>query len=221
MVALLWSLSSEGELSSIHGGVAMKLSKRISEKGFFTTGQVASLCEVSSHTVVKWMDSGLLSGFRLPGSQDRRVSRAELQRFLLENRYDEVLARISGRKAKIVVIGQETKALLAMLYERYPAEEIETYRGVIEAAHAGCFEVLPRVFVFPDPAKSGDGLEAARVISGYFQAQSPSVSVRLVGIASDPASVQSWRELGVCVVPLGSADAQRLILFRHLQFACE
>jgi excisionase family DNA binding protein len=54
-------------------------------KDVFTTGDIAKLCRVSPRTVTKWFDSGRLKGYRLPGSQDRRVPVENLLRFLEEN----------------------------------------------------------------------------------------------------------------------------------------
>jgi excisionase family DNA binding protein len=51
----------------------------------FTTGQVAKMCNVAPRTVSKWFDSGQLKGYRIPGSQDRRIPREYLIRFLREN----------------------------------------------------------------------------------------------------------------------------------------
>jgi two-component system, OmpR family, response regulator RpaA len=48
----------------------------------FTTGQVARLCSVAPRTVSKWFDSGKLRGYRIPGSQDRRVPRDCLVEFM-------------------------------------------------------------------------------------------------------------------------------------------
>ena len=47
-----------------------------------TTGNVAQVCNVATRTVVKWFDEGLLEGYRLPGSKDRRIPIAELVRFM-------------------------------------------------------------------------------------------------------------------------------------------
>ena len=55
----------------------------------FTTGQVARLCRVAPRTVGKWVDSGRLKGYRIPGSKDRRIRRQELVRFLLEYDFPE------------------------------------------------------------------------------------------------------------------------------------
>lgn len=47
-----------------------------------STGQVASLLGVSPRTVCKWVDSGRLKGYKVPGSGGfRRVTREELKRF--------------------------------------------------------------------------------------------------------------------------------------------
>lgn len=54
-------------------------------KTVFTTGQVAKICKVASRTVTKWFDSGQLRGYRIPGSQDRRIPREHLIRFLKEH----------------------------------------------------------------------------------------------------------------------------------------
>ena len=54
-------------------------------KTIFTTGQVAKVCKVAPRTVSKWFDSGRLRGYRIPGSQDRRIPREHLIRFLKEH----------------------------------------------------------------------------------------------------------------------------------------
>lgn len=51
----------------------------------FTTGQVAELCRVAPRTVSKWFDSGRLKGYRIPGSQDRRIPRSNLIAFMKEH----------------------------------------------------------------------------------------------------------------------------------------
>ncbi|MDR1054100.1 MAG: helix-turn-helix domain-containing protein [Planctomycetaceae bacterium] len=66
----------------------------------FTTGQVARICKVAPRTVSKWFDSGRLKGYRIPGSQDRRIPREYLIKFLKEHGMplgdleDETLAKV-------------------------------------------------------------------------------------------------------------------------------
>lgn len=52
-------------------------------KQTFTTGQVAKICGVSANTVCKWIDRGVLAGYRIPDSRARRVHRTELRKFLI------------------------------------------------------------------------------------------------------------------------------------------
>lgn len=49
-----------------------------------STGVVAKLLHVAPRTVSKWIDSGRLKGHRLPGSEHRRVHRADLDAFIKE-----------------------------------------------------------------------------------------------------------------------------------------
>jgi excisionase family DNA binding protein len=54
-------------------------------KMVFTTGQVAKICKVAPRTVIKWFDAGKLKGYKIPGSNDRRIPREALIRFLTEH----------------------------------------------------------------------------------------------------------------------------------------
>ena len=54
-------------------------------KTIYTTSQVARICKVAPRTVSKWFDSGRLRGYRVPGSQDRRIPREHLIRFMEEH----------------------------------------------------------------------------------------------------------------------------------------
>ncbi|HMO19149.1 MAG TPA: helix-turn-helix domain-containing protein [Oligoflexia bacterium] len=76
-----------------------------SRQKVFTTGQVAKLCKVAPRTVSKWFDSGRLKGYRIPGSQDRRIPREYLVRFLKE--HGMPLGDIEDTTVKILVISQD------------------------------------------------------------------------------------------------------------------
>lgn len=51
-------------------------------KTVFTTGDVAKICQVAARTASKWIDSGLLQGYRIPCSKARRVPRSALVEFI-------------------------------------------------------------------------------------------------------------------------------------------
>jgi excisionase family DNA binding protein len=74
------TLDAETEPSAIENVIGEPAMKKV-----FTTGQVAKICKVAPRTVSKWFDSGRLRGYRIPGSQDRRIPREHLIRFLKEH----------------------------------------------------------------------------------------------------------------------------------------
>jgi len=47
-----------------------------------SSGEVAQICHVAPRTAQKWIDAGLLKGYRIPGSRDRRVPVEEMVRFM-------------------------------------------------------------------------------------------------------------------------------------------
>jgi excisionase family DNA binding protein len=54
----------------------------------YSTGQAAKICKVAARTVTKWMDSGKLKGFRLPGPGGfRRVPHAALVAFMQQHHF--------------------------------------------------------------------------------------------------------------------------------------
>lgn len=57
----------------------------VTGRDVFTTGQIARALRVAPRTVGHWIDDGHLKGYRLPGSKDRRVTRAALEQFVRES----------------------------------------------------------------------------------------------------------------------------------------
>jgi excisionase family DNA binding protein len=97
----------------------------------FTTGQVAKICKVAPRTVSKWFDSGRLKGYRIPGSQDRRIPREYLIRFLKEHGMpmgeleDETMA-------KVLIVAQDQ-----VLIENVKRELPEQRSFKVETAASG------------------------------------------------------------------------------------
>ena len=100
----------------------------------FTTGQVAKICKVAPRTVSKWFDSGRLKGYRIPGSQDRRIPREYLIRFLKE--HGMPLGELEDETmAKILIVGQD-QVLIENLKRELPVErsfKVETAASGFEA----------------------------------------------------------------------------------------
>lgn len=54
-------------------------------KAVFTTGEAATICNLSQQTIIRCFDSGQLKGFRVPGSKFRRIPRESLLNFMKDN----------------------------------------------------------------------------------------------------------------------------------------
>ena len=104
-------------------------------KKVFTTGQVAKICKVAPRTVSKWFDSGRLRGYRIPGSQDRRIPREHLIRFLKE--HGMPLGELEEEEwHKILVIGAE-KIFIDRLQELLPESDDFKYEIANSGFEAG------------------------------------------------------------------------------------
>src|SRR6059058_3887466 len=104
-------------------------------KKVFTTGQVAKICKVAPRTVSKWFDSGRLRGYRIPGSQDRRIPREQLIRFLKE--HGMPLGELEEEEwHKILVIGAE-KLFIDRVKELLPEDDDFKYELANSGFEAG------------------------------------------------------------------------------------
>lgn len=104
-------------------------------KKVFTTGQVAKICKVAPRTVSKWFDSGRLRGYRIPGSQDRRIPRDNLIRFLKEHGMPLGELEEEGWH-KILIIGAE-KILIDRIRELLPEDREYKYELANSGFEAG------------------------------------------------------------------------------------
>lgn len=150
-------------------------------KKVFTTGQVAKICKVAPRTVSKWFDSGRLRGYRIPGSQDRRIPREHLLRFLKEHGMPlgELEAEVYH---KVLVVGAESH-MLANLKDHL--REGENFR--LEAASSG-FEAGIRAESFhPDCIvidMAVGRIEAGQIAQNLRKSENH-ISTILVALTSD------------------------------------
>ena len=54
-------------------------------KEVLTTGEVGKLLKVTTNTIAKWFDQGFIQGFTHPGSNTRRISKDELEKFFIKH----------------------------------------------------------------------------------------------------------------------------------------
>jgi hypothetical protein len=89
----------------------------------FTTGQISKICQVAPRTVSKWFDTGRLSGYRIPGSNDRRVPRENLIAFMKEHGIPLGPLAIP-ESLKILLVGL-SESLQHQLRRELPADRYE------------------------------------------------------------------------------------------------
>src|SRR5271166_249572 len=104
-------------------------------KKVFTTGQVAKICKVAPRTVSKWFDSGRLRGYRIPGSQDRRIPREYLIKFLKEHGMPLGELEEEGLH-KILIIGAE-KIFIDRIMDLLPVDDDFKYEQATSGFEAG------------------------------------------------------------------------------------
>ena len=102
-------------------------------KNVFTTGDVAKICNVAPRTVSKWFDSGQLTGYRIPGSKDRRIPAAELIRFMEEHNIPTTELQSSKRRILIIDSSIGATSALARALKSKSDYEVQTVQSSFEA----------------------------------------------------------------------------------------
>jgi len=101
-------------------------------KNVLTTGDVAKICNVAPRTVSKWFDNGHLKGYRIPGSQDRRIPLSELIRFM--KLHNIPMAALPVGKIRVLVVDSDTEvgSALAEALRTKADYEVQTVRSAFE-----------------------------------------------------------------------------------------
>lgn len=130
----------------------------------YTTGQIGRLLGVAPRTVSLWIDKGQLPGYRIPGSQDRRVTEEDLVRFARQNQIPvKLLTGACGPVVRVLAIGLPA-ALAAALGQALPlAWSLEAAAGVF-AAGAAYWREKPAVIVLGATLGRAACVEAATLL---------------------------------------------------------
>jgi len=135
------------------------------DREVFTTGEAARLCNVTIRTVIRWVDAGTLKGYRIPGSRDRRIPRANLIAFM--RAHDLPLGSLEGPhgKRRILIVDDEASVieLLRGFFLQLGLFDIET---AINGYEAGTKTITFRPDLLLIDYNLGDitGLEVARTV---------------------------------------------------------
>jgi two-component system OmpR family response regulator len=109
------------------------LSKAMTTKTVFTTGEAAKICKVSQQTIIRCFDNGSLKGFRVPGSRFRRIPREQLFSFMKDNGIPTDALESGKRKVLIVDDDEELVELLSDVFEKDARFDIRTANNGFDA----------------------------------------------------------------------------------------
>ncbi|HEX7899421.1 MAG TPA: response regulator [Planctomycetota bacterium] len=174
----------------------------------YTTGDVARICHVTKRTVIQWIDSGKLKGYRIPGSTHRRVAADALRDFLRAHKIPDYAA-VVRRRILIVDDDVDLQELLKdALRDRY---DVEVAGSALEAAsRLPVFQ--PDLVLLDIRLPDCSGLEVCRHFQDYKRARRvPILTMSAYGNEIDPLEVRRSGADAFLPKPLRIAELQQRI----------
>ena len=147
------------------GENAMSTSSTAKVKDVLTTGEVAKICSVAPRTVSKWFDSGALTGYRIPGSKDRRIPLNQLIRFMKQHGMPLNGLMTGTTRVLIVDEEQDIVAVLEKILEDEAKYEVEIAKSGFEAG-VTAEKFRPHVMLLDMHLPDIDGREVAKLVKG-------------------------------------------------------
>jgi len=169
----------------------------IPSKPVLTTGEVASILKVAARTVSKWIDSGRLEGYRIPGSRDRRVRREALDAFIASHGLNALAETAPSAGTRVLVVDADTATaeLLAGAIRSETGHAVDAARTAFEAgvalaraAHAG---------VVVDAAI---GMAEVTGLTAWIRATAPGTRLVITGQAFTPQDESTLRRAGATTI---------------------
>ncbi len=139
-------------------------------KDVLTTGEVAKICNVAPRTVSKWFDTGALTGYRIPGSKDRRIPLNQLIRFMKHHGMP-LNGLMTGCTRVLIVDGeQDVVEVLEKILEDEAKYEVEVARSGF-AAGATAEKFRPHVILLDLHLPDVDAKAVAKHVKGNPELQ--------------------------------------------------
>lgn len=143
----------------------------------FTTTQAAGICGVTQQTVIKWIDSGRLAGYKVPNSRARRVTRTALIDFMRANNIPE--SNLEKDVIKVLVVDDEEMIADMIALEFEEDRNIEV-RKVNRGFDAGIVaEYRPDVIILDIMLPDIDGRRVCRLIRDGAMGK----EVKIIGVS--------------------------------------
>lgn len=134
-------------------------------KDVLTTGEVAKICNVAPRTVSKWFDSGALTGYRIPGSKDRRIPLSQLIKFMKAHGMPLNGLMTGATRVMIVDDEQDIVEVLERILEDEAKYEVDVAKSGFMAGITA-EKIRPHVILLDMHLKDIDGREVAKLVKG-------------------------------------------------------
>ena len=169
----------------------------------FTTGEAAGILGVAPRTVSKWFDAGLIKGYHLPGSSDRRIPRECLIAFARAGGMTDVLRQLEAPPPPpAIFLGGVPEPLRAQLVPLLPGWDVLA-GGVFDAGAFAATHPPVSVAVLDRSLGRAECLCAAVGLYGR--------GVRVIGLAAEDEGAQAeWVGAGCEDVLRHPADPEAL-----------
>jgi DNA-binding NarL/FixJ family response regulator len=132
--------------------------------------------------VSKWFDRGQLKGYRIPGSGDRRIPRAELLRFMKVHNIPTTALEAANIRVLIIDSDMEMAHAIVKALQSKADYQVETAENSFDAGVAA-HKLNPHVILLNLLAEGIDATSLYKYIRGNDQLQ----STKVVAVA-DPLS---------------------------------
>jgi excisionase family DNA binding protein len=132
-------------------------------KDVLTTGEVAKICNVAPRTVSKWFDSGQLTGYRIPGSKDRRIPLNQLIKFMKQHGMPLDGLMTGGTRVLIVDDEADIVEVIEKVLEDEVKYEVEVAKSGFQAG-IQAEKFRPHVILIDLHLKDLDAREVAKAV---------------------------------------------------------
>lgn len=159
---------------------------RTADRGrmFVSIQTIAGVTGCSLRNVCKWIDQGLLKGFRLPGSKERRVYLRDLHDFMVKYGYPlRELYAVVGAPWAVVYFGTDQSFIDAM---RKPMDDA----GVIFSGSSNLIDCVRDVAIYRPQAVVVDVTRENQRAMSVFTEYCHEENALAIGILRDPFTVK-------------------------------
>ncbi|HOL21603.1 MAG TPA: response regulator [bacterium] len=109
--------------------------RKLTNKKFYTTGDIAEIFGVSRISAYKWVKSGKIKAFKVPGGR-YRITKKTISEFIKKSGLEEKLSALFDTTIKILIVDDEkllAKSIKDYIESKYPSWHINLAYDGFEA----------------------------------------------------------------------------------------